>query len=137
MNPEEAVMLCRYVRACCPQQAIDEYTPLAWAEHLENVTYEDAKAAAKAITSRQPFVQIAELKAEVRRIRAKRIDEHPTLTPPPGLDPIETVQWRKDMNRRIGDGEVIDCDEAYGELKPRHLPDLRALMPKPTTGTAS
>ena len=25
MSPEEAVMLCRYVKACCPQQAIDEY----------------------------------------------------------------------------------------------------------------
>ena len=131
MSPEEAVMLCRYVRACCPQQAIDEYTPIAWADHLEHVTYDDAKIAAKAITARQPFVQIAELKAEVKRIRAKRIELHPPLTPPPDLTPLETIAWTADAKRRIADGEQIDSDAAYGELKARHLPDIKALLASP------
>lgn len=139
MSPEEAVMLCRYVKACCPQQAIDQYTPIAWAEHLEDVPYPDAKEAAKRITARQPFVQIAELKAEVKRLRSKRIEDHPPVTPPPGLTPIETTAWLRDTRRRIADGEVIDPDAAYGELKPRNLAELpaamKALMPAPDTTT--
>jgi len=138
VSPEEAVMLCRYVRACCPQQAIDEYTPIAWADHLEHVTYDDAKIAAKAITARQPFVQIAELKAEVKRIRAKRIELHPPLTPPPAPEELDSaaqvrwqIAWTADAKRRIADGEQIDSDAAYGELKARHLPDMKALMASP------
>jgi hypothetical protein len=138
MTPEDAVKLCRYVKACCPQQAIDELTPLAWADHLEHVPYDDAKAAAKEITAKQPFVTIAEILQIVRRIRSSRIEDHPPLTPPPAppeLGPGEDVAWQlawlKGARRRIADGEVIDCDAAYGELKPRHLPDIRALMPAP------
>lgn len=135
MSPEEAVMLCRYVKACCPQQAIDQYTPVAWAEHLEDVPYADAKEAAKRITSRQPFVQIAELKAEVKRLRDKRIEEHPPLTPPPDLTPVETIGWLREARRRVADGESIDSDAAYGILRARNLAELpaalNALMPAP------
>ena len=77
------------------------------------------------------YLMPAHIRAAVKRIRAKRIEEHPPLTPPPDLDPIETTAWLKDMRRRIGDGEHIDSDAAYGELKPRHLGELKALMPKP------
>lgn len=140
MSPEDAVRLCRYVKACCPQQAIDELTPLAWADHLADVPYEDAKAAAKEITSKQPFVTIAEVLAVVRRIRAKRITEAGDLTPPPPpaeLEHDEAAQiawqraWLGTARRRIADGGAVDCDAAYGELKPRYLPELRELMPAP------
>ncbi|WP_243061179.1 hypothetical protein [Nocardioides sp. SR21] len=130
MTPEDAVRLCRYVKACCPQQAIDELTPLAWADHLADVPYEDAKAAAKEITARQPFVTIAEILAIVRRIRAKRITEAGDLTPPPGTE-AEQRTWLALARRRIADGGTVDCDAAYGELKPRYLPDIRELMPAP------
>lgn len=139
MSPEDAVKLCRYVKACCPQQAIDELTPLAWADHLEHVPYDDAKAAAKEITAKQPFVTIAEILTIVRRIRASRIEDHPPLTPPPppaelaanpGAEVAWQLAWLRDARRRIANGEVIDCDEAYGELKPRYLPELKALMPR-------
>ena len=131
MSPEDAVKLCRYVKACCPQQAIDELTPLAWADHLADVPYADAKAAAKEITARQPFVTIAEILAIVRRIRAKRITEAGDLTPPPGTE-AEQRAWLGEARRRIADGEHVDCDAAYGELKPRYLPDIRELMPATT-----
>lgn len=128
MNREEAIRLCRYVKACCPQQAIDEYTPDAWADHLEAVSYQDAKAAAKLITAKQPFVQVSELLAEVKKIRAKRIEEHPPLTPPADLDPIETNAWLREARRRVADGEQVTDETRV--LKPRHLPDLKALMPR-------
>jgi hypothetical protein len=130
VSPEDSVRLCRYVKACCPQQAIDELTPLAWADHLADVPYEDAKAAAKEITAKQPFVTIAEILAIVRRIRTKRITEAGDLTPPPGTE-AEQRAWLAAARRRIADGGSVDCDAAYGELKPRHLPDMRALMAAP------
>ena len=34
MTPSETVLFIRYVRACCPQQAIDEYTADAWHDVL-------------------------------------------------------------------------------------------------------
>lgn len=129
MNREEAIMLCRYVKACCPQQAIDQYTPDAWADHLEAVPYEDAKAAVKEITAKQPFVTVAEVLTIVKRIRAKRIADAGDLCPPPGLTDEQERRWLGEARRRIGDGESLDVD--YGELKPRHLPDLRELMAAP------
>lgn len=127
MNANEALLLCRYVRACCPQQAIDEYTPTAWADLLGDIRLEDAKEATRRVASKQPFVAPAEIRAEVRRIRSKRISDHPPLTPPPDLSELEQRQWRRQAVRRIGDGERIDCDAAYGELKDRDLSQLRAL----------
>lgn len=123
-------MLCRYVRACCPQQAIDQYTPDAWADHLEHIPYEDAKAAVKEITAKQPFVTIAEVLAIVKRMRAKRIAEAGDLCPPPGArEGVALHEWLGSARRQIADGADVSAD--HGELKPRHLPDLRALMPKP------
>lgn len=135
MNAEEALKLCRYVAACCPQQKMDEFTPTVWADLLCAVRFEDAQLAVKSVLMRQPFIAPAEIIAEVKRIRAKRRDEHPPLTPPPDLTPLQTIAWIKEMHGRIGDGELIDSDAAYGVLKPRRLPELRALMPAPSEET--
>lgn len=127
MNANEALLLCRYVRACCPQQAIDEYTPTAWADLLDDIRLDDAKVAVRTLASKQPFIAPAEIRAEVRRIRSKRVAQHPVLTPPPDLTALETRRWLRDAQRRVADGETIDCDAAYGEL---HLRDLAELGPK-------
>src|SRR5690606_20849845 len=70
MTSEEAVILVAYVRACCPQQKFDEYTPDAWHDLLGDLTLNDCRAAARTIAQRQPFVAPAEIRAEVARIRA-------------------------------------------------------------------
>ena len=44
MTPVEAVQLCRLVKACCPSQVFDEFTPTVWAEVLDGYSYADAKA---------------------------------------------------------------------------------------------
>lgn len=129
MNAQEAAVLCRYVAACCPQQKIDEYTPGAWADLLIDVRLIDAKEAVRTVLGRQPFIAPAEIIAEVKRTRGRRIAQHPPLIPPPDVD--ERV-WLLEARRRIGDGESIDCDALYGELKPRDMTQLRA-----TTGPAS
>lgn len=125
MNATEAAILCRYVKAACPQQAIDEYTPAAWGDLLADIRLEDAKVAVRAVVSRQPFIAPAEIRDEVKRIRAKRIADHPILTPPPGTE-AEQRAWLGEAKRRIGDGGMVDSDAAY-ELKPRDLGELREL----------
>jgi hypothetical protein len=131
--PTEAVALTRYMRAHFPQQPIDEYTTDALAETLEPYPFADCRAAVLAIAERgEKWCAPTEVKAEVKRIRAKRLDMHPPLTPPANMDPIETAQWLGVQRQRIADGAQVDTDAAYGELKPRHLPDMRQLMPTPT-----
>lgn len=58
-------MLCRYVRACCPQQHMDKYTPDVWADLLDDVPYDVAEQAVIRIAKRQPWVAPAEIRAEV------------------------------------------------------------------------
>jgi hypothetical protein len=74
VNREQTVALCRYVKACCPQQAIDEYTPDAWHDLIGDLRFEDCREAVRAIAGRQPFVAPAEIKTEVKQIRAQRLD---------------------------------------------------------------
>ncbi len=124
MNAQEAAVLCRFVKAVCPQQAIDEHTPDTWGLLLANVRLEDAKLAVVAITQRSPFCAPAEIIQEVKRIRGKRIAEAEVSVPPPGLNVLQTTQWLRQEKRRLGDGLPAST---YGELKARHLPDMRAI----------
>ncbi|MCB9377108.1 MAG: hypothetical protein H6515_14730 [Microthrixaceae bacterium] len=132
MNAQEAAVLCRYVKACCPQQAIDDYTADAWADLLHDIRFNDARDAVRAVVARQPFIAPSEIRAEVARIRARRITEHPPLTPPPGLSDTDERAWLGDARRRIGDGETIDCDSAYPGLQKRDITALVAAATGPT-----
>lgn len=73
MKPQETLILTRYVKACCPQQAIDEYTPDAWHDLLSDLALADCREAVAIVAKRQPFVSPSEIRAEVRRIREARI----------------------------------------------------------------
>lgn len=60
-------MLTRYVKALCPQQAIDSYTPIAWHDVIGELSLTEARTAAAAVASRQPFVAPSEILAEANR----------------------------------------------------------------------
>lgn len=74
------MLLTRYVKACCPQQAIDEYTPDAWHDLLGNLGLADCRAAVAAVAKRQPFVAPAEIIAEVKRASRAAEDAARTRT---------------------------------------------------------
>ena len=134
MNAQEAAILCRYVAACCPQQKIDEFTPTVWADLLIDIRLEDAKEAVRTVLGKQPFIAPAEIIAEVRRVRAKRVAEgEGQLTPPPEAREGEAHRaWLAEAKRRLGDGELAqEINPPELGLKPRVLSDLRALMPAP------
>ena len=68
-------MLIRYIRACCPQQAIDEYTADAWHDVLSLepwLTLAEARRAVAEIKRRQPFADISEIIAQAKAARAER-----------------------------------------------------------------
>lgn len=85
MTHAETVMLTRYVKACCPQQAIDEYTPDAWHDLLGDLEFADCRTAAAEVARRQPFVAPAEIRAEVRRLRDDRLAREISVAPPAEL----------------------------------------------------
>ena len=129
MTPQEAVALCRFTAACCPSQKFDEYTPDAWGLLLEDVRFVDAKDAVAIVARKQPWVSPAEIIAEVKKIRGKRIDEYGPIIPPAGLDPIETVEWLKQARQTVGDGDPLP--DTRGELKPRDMKQLTASFKRP------
>jgi hypothetical protein len=72
MSPDEVVILARYVRALCPGQKFDEYTPDAWHDVLADFALADARSAAAAVARKQPFVSPAEIITEIRKQRDDR-----------------------------------------------------------------
>lgn len=122
MTPEEAVKICAFTSACCPAQKFDEFTPDAWGLILEDVRFEDAKHAVVEIKKRSTWVDPSDIIREVKKVRAKRIDEHGPITPPADLDAIDEAAWMRAAIARVGDGEVLH--DVRGELKPRDMKQL-------------
>lgn len=129
MTHAEAVLLCRYAKAACPQQQFDAYTPDAWCDLLEDLRFDDAKLALQTLVKRQPFVSPAEIRDEVKRIRGRRIGEFGPIPDPP-FEPMgpEYQRWHTEMLRRIGDGELRRGDLPEPELtEPRNDGDRKSL----------
>jgi hypothetical protein len=138
MNTQESAALLS-IAAAFDNRKPDADAAMAWSVALDGIRFEDARdAIVKHYRVSSEWLMPAKVIAEVKRIRDKRIDDHPPLTPPAGPEgesdaDLERRQraWLKEARWRIGNGETIDCDVAYGELKKRNLPDLRAIVAKP------
>jgi hypothetical protein len=132
VTPAEAAALLG-VAAAFDRRKADDDTAKAWSIALGNLPFVDCRdAIVQHYRATDAWLMPSHIIAAVRKIRRDRLEDAPALTPPPGLDPIETIEWLKGARARIAAGETVDCDAAYGELKQRYLPELRALMPRPT-----
>lgn len=125
MTPDETVILARYVRALCPQQKFDEYTPDAWHDVLGDYHLTDARTAAAAVAKRQPFVSPAEIIGEIRRQRGDRADSFqgpglPAEIPDANPDNVPAyLAALRAQRTRAADGI---------ELKPRKMAELLAAV---------
>jgi hypothetical protein len=136
VTPAEAAVLLG-MAATVDNRKPDEDAAKAWAAMLDGLRFEDCRIAViehyKASTD---WLMPAKVRSDVKKLRAKRQELHPPLTPPAHLDgdPAATNAWLKAARRRIGDGEQVDSAAEYGgELKPRDLSKLRMLpAPKET-----
>ena len=137
MTPTETVLLTEYVRACCPQQAIGEYTPDAWHDLLGDLRLDDCQEAVKAVARRQPFVAPAEIRAEVRKIRDDRLARTPLPAPPAELagDPGRYQRAVQAGVKRIADGASVHRAIAGAPLPgepPEAWREAREALAEPT-----
>lgn len=141
MTPRDAVMLVRYVKACCPQQQIDEFTPDAWHDLLGDLSLDDCRNAVAAVAKRQPFVAPAEIRSEVRRLRDDKLSRAVMPAPPPEIadDPVRYREFLAASLRRIADSRSVaralaapprgtGLPDAYTEARAK----LGAAIRKPT-----
>ena len=135
MTRAEAVMLCRFAKACCPQQTFDELTPDAWFELLRDLPAADCKEAIVSVTKRQPFVSPSEIRADVRRVRYNRVDRFGHIEPPPGMwdDPAGEAAAIHAIRQRVADGmltrEQYDAERAaQGLTGKREMPALEGVF---------
>jgi hypothetical protein len=81
MMVQEMAVLVRFVRALCPAQKIDEYTPDAWMLVIGDLEFADAEAAIKKLGRSQPFIAAADIAGEVSKIRAARLASYVETEP--------------------------------------------------------
>lgn len=104
MNATQSLALTRFVRAACPQQKLDEYTPDAWHELLADLPFTGCKAAVVELAKRQPFISPAEIRTEVRRLRIERCRADMTDPEYPRDDVAAGIAAIKARRRALGDG---------------------------------
>lgn len=110
MTPTEVVMLTGYLRAHFPSQPVDEFTTEALEELLAPYPPADCKLAVRTLAERgEKWCSPTEVKAEVKRLRAKRVSDYGPIEPPAGLDPDDVrgyQRWLGNMHKGIADGTV-------------------------------
>lgn len=121
MDKAQAVTLTRLVKAMCPAQQIDEYTPDAWYEGaLKAMDYDDAKAAVLTLSSQLRFIALADIAGEVKRVRRARFTDgyqaHLGASADPD-DPAAFLEAVKSDVKAIGDGVPVEEIEA-GSARP-------------------
>ena len=120
MNRADVVKLCRLVKTLCPAQALDQYTPDAWAIVLGHLDYTDAKQAVGSLASlplepgRARYIEPGHIIAEVRRIQDRRLADAPMIDPPAGLGPVEYLDWLRTTRRQIAAGTYQPPERQIG-----------------------
>lgn len=131
MNLVETMKLCRFVAAACPAQQFDEFTPDTWQALLADLRYEDCRAATLAVGKRQPFVSPADVRAEVKVIRARRLENFDRV--PIDHDPDDARGWverRRELMRAVADGD-LEIPEVEIGTDPGMLQLLAKVVRKP------
>ena len=130
MNAREAVVLFGLAQNYFPTLHGNEYTPDAWADILDDITFDDARAALIALCKREkPFTSVGEIRTEARKMRRQRIDQAGELTPPDHLTDEEQRRWLGDTRRAIGDGKPPPQNEIES-LPRRDMPQLESVFPR-------
>ena len=120
MNRADVVKLCRLVKTLCPAQALDQYTPDAWAIVLGHLDYGDAKQAVGSLASlplepgRARYIEPGHIIAEVKRIQDRRLADAPEITPPAGLREIEYRTWLRSTRQQIAAGTYQPPERQIG-----------------------
>ena len=110
MNRAEAVQLCRLVKACCPSQQLDPFTPDAWMLILGGQPYDDAKAAVAELASmplepgKSRYIEPGHIIGGIQRIRQRRLEAVAMPEPPAGLCVGDYLDWLMQTREAIASG---------------------------------
>ena len=121
MKPREAVDLARYIKAHFPQQPVDEFTADALAETCADYPAADCRQAVLNLAERgEQWCAPTAVKAEVKRIRNKRVADYGPIEPPAGLDPDDVrgyQRWLGNMHKGIADGTITPPEAIDGPAR--------------------
>jgi hypothetical protein len=110
MNRSEAVQLCRLVKACCPSQQLDPFTPDAWMLILGGHPYPDAKDAVAELASmplepgKSRYIEPGHIIGGIQRIRQRRLEAVAMPEPPAALSASEYIDWQRQTREAIASG---------------------------------
>ena len=130
MNPVEAAAVLRKTLAYCPSQSVDAATPDAWAEALDDIRLVDALDAVRLLGRRElepgkaRYIEPGHIRAEVRRLRTRRVEMHPPIDPPSGMSPAQLHAWQHRTRQAIADGDPVAVP-ALPPADPARLASLR------------
>lgn len=100
MLPTEMVRLCRWVAAIKPAQRMNEDTPDAWFAVFGGLEFEQAKRAVLAISAREPYIEPHAIVAEVKRERAKALEDVDHATLVPDADPDDPKAYARALREQ-------------------------------------
>ncbi len=109
MTPQETVKLVRLVSQLAPAQKIDEFTPDVWHPVVSPVSMVDALEAVKVIAGRQAWIAPHDIIAEVKKLRAKRLDGADARFFYTG-DPDDVAEYRRQLaahRQHAADGQDL------------------------------
>lgn len=143
MTPVEAVQLCRLVKACCPSQVFDEFTPTVWAEVLDGYSYADAKAVVMKLVAtpvefgRAGYIEPRHIIGGIHRLRAQRLDNTALPTPPADLEPDAYIDWVRAQRAAIASGATPDPTPVHATKPDQIAAILRNSQPAQLEPTAA
>jgi hypothetical protein len=132
MTPAEAASLLT-IAAAFDNRKPDADAAKAWSIALDGIRFTDARDAVVAhYRGSSEWLMPNKIIAEVRRIRAKRIEEFGYITPPYGLTFEEEQAYTKAIRDRVGAGDLTreqyDTElRAKGITGSRGMPTRREL----------
>lgn len=110
MGPDELEQITQGIKALCPAQKWDEYSPDVWLQVLRRVSFKDASLALERLGARQPWIGASDIATEVRAIRRARAER---FTPMP--NDVEGVAFEDEyrvLREAVADGRMTQADVA-------------------------
>lgn len=124
MTPAEAQILLS-MAATVDNRKPDEDAAKAWAAMLDGVRFEDCRVAVvEHYKGSSEWLMPSKIRADVKRIREKRLAETPEPSPPDGLSATEYVKWLRQERAAIADGNPPPPMPAL-DARPRDMRPLR------------
>lgn len=108
MEPFELEKITRAIKALCPAQKWDEFTPDVWLQVLRGVGFAEAAAAVERLGARQPWIGPSDISKEVRAARRWRVER---INPMP--NEVEGVSFQDELRTvraAVADGRMSAAD---------------------------